>query len=89
MLPSLISSASLFRTNWKNVSRRALSLFPGSDARFMDTFFSERTYPTVPGIDGPFSRVCLSLYLLSYATLLLSQVSDPSSYYSHEAWQKR
>ena len=58
-------NASLFLTNWKNVSRRALSLFPGSC--FMDTFFSERTYPTVLGIDGPFSRVCPSLYLFSYA----------------------
>lgn len=60
-LPPLLHffDTSPFLTSWKNVSQRALSLFPGSDARFIDTFFSERTYPTVPGIDGPFSKVCL------------------------------
>lgn len=69
------------------------SLFPGSNARFMSAFFPKRTYPTVPGIDGPLSKVCplRTAYSSSssFSSFSFHQVSDLFSCHTHEARQKR
>lgn len=80
-----VSSMHLFSLRIGKTSHgRAFFLFPGSDARFMDTFFFWKDLP-----HGSRNRWAVLKSLPALLPPLLRQVSYPSSHYSHEERQKR